>query len=59
LTTAALVSNLVEFSHKTIVAIESGYQMDCAYTDFSKAFDVVDHGILLQDFYMNKWHSVL
>jgi hypothetical protein len=35
-----IVSNLVEFSHKIIVAIESGLQMDCAYTDFSKAVDI-------------------
>jgi hypothetical protein len=50
----SVVSNLVEFFHKTIVAIESGLQMDCAYTDFSKAFDILDHGILLKDFYGNE-----
>jgi hypothetical protein len=38
----SIVSNLVEFSHKTIVAIESGLQMDCAYTDFSKAFEILE-----------------
>jgi hypothetical protein len=47
----SIFSNLVEFSHKTIVAIESGLQMDCAYTDFSKAFEILDHGIMLKNFY--------
>jgi exonuclease III len=54
----SIVSNLVEFSHKTIVAIESGLQMDCAYTDFSKAFDILDHGIILKDFYGNECFQI-
>jgi Reverse transcriptase (RNA-dependent DNA polymerase) len=54
----SVISNLVEFSHKAITAIESGHQMDCAYTDFSKAFDVVDHGIILSDLYGNDYYDL-
>jgi hypothetical protein len=53
----SIVSNLVEFSHKTIVAIESGLQMECAY-DFSKAFDILDHGIILKNFYGNEYYQL-
>jgi hypothetical protein len=55
----SIVSNIVdELCQKTIVAIESGLQMDCAYTDFSKAFDILDHGIILKDFYGNECFQI-
>ncbi len=37
------VTNLVEFSHFVIDEIENGHQVDGVYTDFSKAFDRVNH----------------
>lgn len=39
-------TNLVEFSSFTVAAIEAGKQVDCVYTDFSKAFDKISHNIL-------------
>jgi hypothetical protein len=54
----SVVSNLVEFTHLTLNEIESGYQMDCVYTDLSKAFDVVDHGIVVSDLYRNDSYQI-
>jgi hypothetical protein len=43
------VTNLVEFSNFVIGEIENGRQVDAGYTDFSKAFDKVNHGLLCFD----------
>jgi hypothetical protein len=40
------VSNLVQFTNGIIGEIEDGWQVDGVYTDFSKAFDRVLHGLL-------------
>ena len=41
------ISNLACFTQFTAKALDSRKQIDTAYTDFSKAFDRVDHYILL------------
>lgn len=41
-------SNLLEFTNFALGAIESSKQVDVIYTDFSKAFDRVQHSILLR-----------
>lgn len=38
-------SNLLEFIHFSIKALNENKQVDVLYTDFSKAFDKVDHSI--------------
>jgi ribonucleases P/MRP protein subunit RPP40 len=40
-------TNLMEYVSAVADAIISGGQVDTVYTDFAKAFDKVDHGILL------------
>lgn len=40
-------TNLVEFSSFVINSIEKGKQVDCIFTDFSKAFDRLNHRILI------------
>ncbi|XP_031627431.1 uncharacterized protein LOC116343496 [Contarinia nasturtii] len=48
-------SNLLEFSHYSIKALNDDKQVEVLYTDFSKAFDIVDHSILiskLQSFHL-------
>jgi hypothetical protein len=40
------VTNLMEFSNFVISKIEEGNQVDGVYTDFSKAFDRVNHSLL-------------
>jgi hypothetical protein len=40
------VSNLVKFTNGVNGEIEDGWQVDGGYTDFSKAFDRVLHGLL-------------
>lgn len=42
------VSNLSVFSNYVINEMENGGQVDVVYTDFEKAFDRVDHDILLE-----------
>ncbi|CAH2095709.1 unnamed protein product [Euphydryas editha] len=42
------LSNLTLFSDFILKAMEKGGQVDVVYTDFEKAFDRVDHVILLQ-----------
>lgn len=39
--------NLMEFVHFSLKAIHDSAQIDCLYTDFSKAFDKVDHSKLI------------
>lgn len=41
------VSNLAVYSAFVASEIEGGHQVDAVYTDFSKAFDSVDHSILI------------
>ena len=41
-------SNLLVYHHYVNEAIEAGYQVDSIYTDFHKAFDRVDHVLLLE-----------
>jgi hypothetical protein len=40
------VANLVEFSNFVIDNIKNGHQVDGVITDFSKAFDGVNRGLL-------------
>ena len=41
-------TNLLQFQHYLTESIEGGHQVDCIYTDYSKAFDRVPHCALLQ-----------
>jgi hypothetical protein len=40
------VTSLVEFSNFVLSKMEDGLQVDAVYTDFSKVFDRVNHGLL-------------
>ena len=40
-------TNLVVFKTYIIETLEKGYRVDAIYTDFSKAFDSVDHAVLI------------
>jgi hypothetical protein len=42
-----MVTSLVEFSKFVLSKMEDGLQVDAVYTDFSKAFHRVNHGLLL------------
>jgi hypothetical protein len=41
------VTSLVEFSNFVLSEMEDGLEVDAVYTDFSKAFDRVNHELLL------------
>lgn len=41
------ITNLIEFSSNVIEGFDKGFQTDVIYTDFSKAFDKVNHKLLL------------
>ena len=43
----SIVTNLANFISPTIQWIEDGFQVDVVYTDFSKAFDRVNHRLLI------------
>jgi hypothetical protein len=45
------VTSLVEFSNFVLSRMEDGLQVDAVYTDFSKVFDRVIHGLLLGRFF--------
>ena len=40
-------TNLLEFSSDIIAAFNSKNQVDCVYTDFSKAFDKLSHSVII------------
>ena len=41
------LSQLLEHHHKILEGLEKSNNVDVIYLDFAKAFDKVDHGILL------------
>ena len=41
-------TNLIEYTDFLLNALDSGFQVDAVYTDFSKAFDKISHSILIQ-----------
>jgi hypothetical protein len=43
------MTNLLEYASFVLNSIEEGWQLDCVYTDFSKAFDRVRHQLLLAE----------
>lgn len=44
----SIESNLLSYAEDIVVALDNQCQTDAIYTDFSKAFDKIDHGILLR-----------
>lgn len=40
--------NLVAFVDRTLSSMSTGNEVDAIYNDFSKAFDVVNHTILIK-----------
>lgn len=40
-------TNLLEFTSLAVEGFVSGFQTDCVYTDFSKAFDKLSHSIII------------
>ena len=48
----------MEFTNFANNVIESGYQLDVVYTDFQKAFDRVNHRILLNKLRIQGIHSL-
>jgi hypothetical protein len=45
-------SNLLEFTHFVVNSSHEGFQVDALYTDFAKAFDKINHRILLRKLWM-------
>lgn len=41
-------TNLVTYTDFLLNALDDGYQVDAVYTDFSKAFDKINHSILIK-----------
>ncbi|BES95313.1 WD repeat domain 59 [Nesidiocoris tenuis] len=52
-------SNLLTFQEFVLDAFSEGLQVDCIYTDFSKAFDRVDHRVLIEKLSSFGFHGVL
>lgn len=44
----SVLTNLVNFTEAVRAELDKGLQVDAVYTDFAKAFDKVNHGLLLQ-----------
>lgn len=53
------ITNLACFSNYVLPNMENGGQIDVIYTDFEKAFDRVDHNILIQKLYAMGIHGDL
>lgn len=47
------VTNLLEFTSYLFKNMDKNKQVDCIYTDYRKAFDVVDHKLLLEKLAFN------
>ena len=45
------VTQLLHFLDQVYKGLESGQKVEVIYTDFEKAFDKVDHGVLLSKLY--------
>lgn len=41
------VTNMVGYASYLLNNLKEGLQIDTAYTEFSKAFDKIDHGLLI------------
>lgn len=52
-------TNLVIFTNYCLLNMEKRLQVDCIYTDFSKAFDRVNHNVLVKKLEMLGFHSSL
>ena len=53
------VTKLLEFSNYSISVLESGEQLNVIYTDIRKAFDMLNHSILLKKLYGIGVHSFM
>lgn len=53
------VSNLVTLNEYLTSNMENGFQIDVVYTDYSKAFDRIDHNILLSKLHLLGIHGDL
>ena len=52
-------TNMITFTDFLLCALDSGKQVDVVYTDFSKAFDKINHNILLQRLWASGVHGNL
>lgn len=50
-------TNLIEFTNYVNSSLESGSQVDVIYTDFSKAFDKIQHRLIIGKLYAMGIHS--
>jgi hypothetical protein len=54
----SMVTSLVQFSNFVLSEMEDSLQGDAVYTDFSRAFNGLDHGLLLGTL-TRKFHSLM
>lgn len=52
-------TNLTSFTDDVLIALDRGHEVHAIYTDFSKAFDVVDHQVLLRKLMLLGIHGSL